>query len=174
MSWVHLCPLAFARSFRSMDRSSRGPSYSCRLYTGQHSFSLKNQPYLKSPNIKGFGQSKLKAKKENTHPLIMENKRNSKRMSRNHQLSSQHVHASHTHIYEIKIQTEKSDIPGNCYHSYIQRLLRSLLMKQLLEAVRGFEDLGNLTIQLADDLVYGLLPGRINIFASNNGIEKLP
>lgn len=46
-------------------------------------------------------------------------------------------------------------------------------MEELLEAVWGFENLRNFTVQFADDLVYGLLPGRINIFACDNGIEKL-
>lgn len=51
---------------------------------------------------------------------------------------------------------------------------KSLLMQKLLQTIGRFENLWDLTVQLADDLVYGLLPGRINIFACHNGIEKLP
>lgn len=48
-----------------------------------------------------------------------------------------------------------------------------LLVEQLLQAVWGFENLRDFTVQLTNDLVDGLLPGGINIFAGNNGIEKL-
>lgn len=45
-----------------------------RLYTLQHSFSLKANPMLSLHMLRALGKSKLK-KKENNHPLAMEKKR---------------------------------------------------------------------------------------------------
>lgn len=80
----------------------------------------------------------------------------------------------HTQIGNKNLDTQKLDIQGGLLFIHSKELLQSLLVKEFLEAVRGFENLRNFTIQLADDLVYGLLPGRVNIFACDDGIEKLP
>lgn len=46
-------------------------------------------------------------------------------------------------------------------------------MQKLLETVWGLKDLWDLTVQFADDLVDGLLPGRVHVFAGHDGIEEL-
>lgn len=46
-------------------------------------------------------------------------------------------------------------------------------MEEFLQTVGGFEDLGNLAVELADHLVDGLLPGRVCILTRHNGIEEL-
>lgn len=56
----------------------------------------------------------------------------------------------------------------------ITRQYHLLLMQKLLQTIGRFKNLWDLTVQLADNLVYGLLPGGINIFACHNSIEKLP
>lgn len=47
-------------------------------------------------------------------------------------------------------------------------------MEKLLQTVGGLEDLGNLAIQFADDLVDGLFPRGVHVFASHDGVEELP
>lgn len=42
-----------------------------------------------------------------------------------------------------------------------------------METVRGLKDLRDLAVQFADDLVDGLLPGRVHVFAGHDGIEEL-
>lgn len=47
-------------------------------------------------------------------------------------------------------------------------------MQKLLKTVWGLEDLWDLAVQFADDLVDGLFPRWVHIFAGHNGIEELP
>ena len=42
-----------------------------------------------------------------------------------------------------------------------------------METVGGLEDLGDLAVQFADDLVDGLLPGWVYVFAGHDGVEEL-
>lgn len=79
---------------------------------------------------------------------------------------------THTHTFTHSLGIKKGE-SATFFNTFINSGGKSLLMKKLLEAVWGFENLRNFTVQLTDDLVYGLLPGRINIFACDNGIEKL-
>lgn len=43
-----------------------------------------------------------------------------------------------------------------------------------METVGGLEDLGDLAIQFADDLVDGLFPRGVHVFAGHDGVEELP
>lgn len=43
-----------------------------------------------------------------------------------------------------------------------------------MKTIRGLEDLRDLAVQFADDLVDGLLPGWVHVFAGHNGVEELP
>lgn len=95
-------------------------------------------------------------------------------MSGNHQLAHDTPRPPpHMYIRNKNVDTQKVDSQGGLVFIHSEEL-QSLLVKEFLQAVRGFENLRDLTIQLADDLVDGLLPGRVYIFARNDGIEKLP
>lgn len=43
-----------------------------------------------------------------------------------------------------------------------------------MKTIRRLEDLRDLAVQFADDLVDGLLPGWVHVFAGHNGVEELP
>lgn len=43
-----------------------------------------------------------------------------------------------------------------------------------MKTVWGLEDVGNFAVQFADDLVDGLFPGRVHVFAGHDGVEELP
>lgn len=41
-----------------------------------------------------------------------------------------------------------------------------------METVGGLEDFRDLAVEFADNLVDGLLPGRVQVFAGHDGIEE--
>lgn len=47
------------------------------------------------------------------------------------------------------------------------------VVEELLQTVGGLEDLGDLAVQLADHLVDGLLPRRVCVLSSHDGVEEL-
>lgn len=47
------------------------------------------------------------------------------------------------------------------------------VVEELLQTVGGLEDLGDLAVQLANHLVDGLLPRRVCVLSSHDGVEEL-
>ena len=47
------------------------------------------------------------------------------------------------------------------------------VVEELLQAVGGLEDLGDVAVQLADHLVDGLLPRWVCVLSSHDGVEEL-